>query len=134
MTGPRSTELYHLREAVLAELVKALPAFVVVSLHPAILKRYEEQLENLQYALAEGIRSGDQECAKAIRELIETVTVYRDPSQQPGAVEIKIAGRLNSILGRARLPQWRQTGVGIGGSGGALHFNILCPQKWEKKP
>jgi site-specific DNA recombinase len=85
--GPRSTELHHEREAVLAELAKAPPAFEVVSLHPAILKRYEEQLENLQDA----------------RELVETVTVYRDPSE-PGAVEIEIAGRLNSILGERAYP------------------------------
>ncbi len=101
--GPRSTELYHEREAVLAELAKAPPAFEVVSLHPAILKRYEEQLENLQDALAEGMQSGDRECAEAIRELVETVTVYRDPSE-PGAVEIEIAGRLNSILGERAYP------------------------------
>ncbi|WP_341871220.1 recombinase family protein [Stappia indica] len=101
--GPRSTELYHERQAVLAELEKAPPAFEVVSLHPAILKRYEEQLESLQDALAEGMRSGDRECAEAIRELVETVTIYRDPSE-PGAVEIEIAGRLNSILGDRAYP------------------------------
>lgn len=116
--GPRSTELYHEREAVLAELAKAPPAFEVVSLHPAILKRYEEQLENLQDALAEGMRSGDRECAEAIRGLVETVTVYRDPSE-PGAVEIEIAGRLNSILGDRAYPNGVKR-VWSGGSGGPL--------------
>ena len=101
--GPRSTELYHERQAVLADLEKAPPAFDVISLHPAILKRYEEQLESLQNVLADGMRSGDQECAEAIRELVETVTVYRDPSE-PGAIEIEIAGRLNSILGDRAYP------------------------------
>ncbi|WP_191229313.1 hypothetical protein [Aurantiacibacter xanthus] len=48
VTGPRSTKLHHEREAVLAELAKAPPAFEVVSLHPAIPKRYEEQLDALQ--------------------------------------------------------------------------------------
>ncbi|WP_265519803.1 hypothetical protein [Nitratireductor luteus] len=75
--GPRSTELYHEREAVLAELEKAPSAFEVVSLHPAVLERYEEQLEDLQHALADGIHSGDPECAKAIQELVETVAVAR---------------------------------------------------------
>ena len=101
--GPRSTELYHEREAILAELKKTPLALEVLSLHPTILKRYEEQLENLQKTLAEGIRSGDQECAEAIRELVETVTVYRDPSE-PGAIEIEIAGRLNAILGERAYP------------------------------
>ncbi len=34
---------------------------------------------------------------------VETVTVYRDPSE-PGAVEIEIAGCLNSILGERAYP------------------------------
>ena len=68
-----------------------------------ILKRYEEQLESLQNVLAEGMRSDDRECAEAIRELVETVTVYRD-SSEPGADEIEIAGRLNSILGYRAYP------------------------------
>jgi site-specific DNA recombinase len=87
----------------LPELAKARPAFEVVSLHPAILKHYEEQLDALQHTLAEGMRSGDRECAEAIRELVETVTVYRDPSE-PGAIEIEISGRLNSILGERAYP------------------------------
>ena len=101
--GPRSTELHYEREDILAKLAKAPPAFEVVSLHPAILKRYEEQLESLQHALTEGIRSGDRDCAEAMRELVETVTVYRDPSE-PGAVEIEVAGRLSALLGDRAYP------------------------------
>ena len=72
-------------------------------MHPAILKRYEQQLEDLQRALTESTRSGDRECTEAIRELVETVTVDRDPSK-PGAVEIEIAGRLNAILSERAYP------------------------------
>lgn len=101
--GPRSTELHDERERVLAELAKAPPSFEVVSLHPEILRRYEEQLETLQSTLAQGVRSGDRECAEAMRELVETVTVYRDFSEL-GAVEIEVAGRLNAILGERAYP------------------------------
>ena len=101
--GSRSTQLHYQREEILAELVKAPSAFEVVTLHPAILKRYEGQLEFLQSALTERARSGDRECAEAIRELVETVTVYRDPSK-PGAVEIEVSGRLNAVLGDRACP------------------------------
>ena len=56
----------------------------VISLHPATLKRYEGQLADLQVALAKGIRSGDTEAARAMRELVDTVTVSRDPNRQGG--------------------------------------------------
>lgn len=101
--GPKSTKLHYQREEILAELVKAPPAVEVVTLHPGILRRYEQQLESLQSALTEGVRSGDRECAEAIRELVETVTIHRD-SSSPGAVEIEVAGRLNAVLGDQAYP------------------------------
>ncbi|NNK67163.1 MAG: recombinase family protein [Rhodobacteraceae bacterium] len=76
----------------------------VISLHPATLKRYEEQLADLQSALAMGIRSGDTEAARAMRELVDTVTVSRDPKRK-GGVEVEIAGRLNQLLGPTAFPQ-----------------------------
>jgi len=76
----------------------------VISLHPATLKRYEGQLADLQAALAKGIRSGDTEAARAMRELVDTVTVSRDPNRQ-GGVEVEIAGRLNHLLGPEAFPQ-----------------------------
>jgi site-specific DNA recombinase len=51
----------------------------------------------LQVALSEGINAGDSEAAEAIRDLVETVTVFRDPSR-PGGVTVEIAGRLNTLL------------------------------------
>ena len=102
--GPRSTELHYEREDILAELAKAPAAEEVVSLHPSLLKRYEQQFESLQEALSKGIRSGDRECAEALRELIETVTVYRDPSS-PGAVEIEVKGKLSALVGGPAYPE-----------------------------
>src|SRR6185437_15528189 len=74
-----------------------------VTLHPAILKRYEEQLRQLEKALGKGVSAGDAEAADAIRDLVETVTVFRDPARL-GGVAVEIAGRLNALLGEQAYP------------------------------
>ena len=63
----------------------------VTSLHPATLKRHEDQLADLQSALAKGVRSGDTEAAQAMRERVDAVTVSRDPNRK-GGVEVEFAG------------------------------------------
>jgi len=40
---------------------------------------------------------------EALRDLVETVTVFRDPSRA-GGVEVEIAGRLNALLGEKAYP------------------------------
>ena len=102
--GPRSTALHKEQECIVSELQTA----EVVTLHPAVLARYEEQLTRLQEALAGGILAGDSECAEAMRGLVETVTVFRDPPR-PGGVEVEIAGRLSALLGEKAYP----SGVGV---------------------
>ena len=72
-------------------------------LHPAILKRYEEQLGRLEEALAKGVCASDGEATEAIRDLVETVTVLRDPGR-PSGVAVEIAGRLNALLGEKAYP------------------------------
>lgn len=42
--------------------------------------------------------AGDAEAAEAIRDLIETVTVFRDPARL-GGVAVEMAGRLSALLG-----------------------------------
>jgi DNA invertase Pin-like site-specific DNA recombinase len=101
--GPRSTALNEERKQVATELEAEPQLTEVVSLHPAVLARYEQQLAQLQEALAEGVSAGDSEAAEAMRDLIETVTIYRDPSR-PGGVEVEIVGRLNALLGEAAYP------------------------------
>jgi len=75
----------------------------VISLHPAVLARYEQQLVHLQDALSKGVNAGDSEAAVAIRDLVETVTVFRNPSRQ-GGVTVEIVGRLNALLGEQAYP------------------------------
>ena len=103
MLGPRSTALYEERKRIRAELDAAPPPTEVIALHPAVLARYEEQLTSLQEALDRGARAGDSECAEAIRDLVETVTVFRDTSR-PGGVEVEIVGRLTALLGKKAYP------------------------------
>jgi hypothetical protein len=84
--------------------LKAAPAVDdVISLHPAVLARYEQQLVHLQDALSKGVNAGDSEAAEAIRDLVETVTVFRNPSH-PGGVTVEIVGRLNALLANRPTP------------------------------
>ena len=101
--GPRSTALDADRKRISEELQNEPPTPKAVALHPAILKRYEDQLEQLEKALGRGVSAGDAEAAEAIRDLVETVTVFRDPAR-PGGVAVEIAGRLNALLGQEAYP------------------------------
>lgn len=102
--GPRSTELNEERKQAAAELLAEPLRPEVVVLHPTVLARYEQQLVELRDAMSKGIRAGDSEAAEAIRELIETVTVFRDPSRS-GGVTVEIAGRLNALLTRTEFEE-----------------------------
>jgi site-specific DNA recombinase len=101
--GPRSTALYEEKKRIRAELDAAPPPTEVIALHPAVLARYEEQLTSLQEALARGARAGDSECAEAMRDLVDTVTVFRDTAKS-GGVEVEIVGRLTALLGEKAYP------------------------------
>ena len=101
--GPMTFALSAERERAAAELAEAPELPKVIALHPAALRRYEEQLERLQECLGDCVRTGDSEAAYALRDLVETVTVSRDASR-PGAVVVEIAGRLNSLLDEKAYP------------------------------
>ncbi|MER8467698.1 DUF3375 domain-containing protein [Mesorhizobium sp. M1396] len=101
--GPQSTTLNEERKCILTELDRVPAATGVIALHPSVLARYEEQLNQLQTGLAKGIATGDSESAEAMRDLIETVTVFRDPSRI-GGIEVEIAGRLTALLGEEVFP------------------------------
>jgi site-specific DNA recombinase len=61
----------------------------IISLHPAVVARFEQQVVHLQGALSKGINAGDSDAAEAIRNLVETVTIFRDPSR-PGGVTVEL--------------------------------------------
>jgi site-specific DNA recombinase len=101
--GPRSSILDEERKQVAKELNAEPTVDDVISFHPAVLARYEQQLAHLQDALSKGVNAGDSEAAEAIRDLVETVTVFRNPSH-PGGVTVEIVGRLNALLGEQAYP------------------------------
>lgn len=96
--GPRSTALSQERKQIAMELEAESAASNSVALDPAVSDHYGQQLADLQGALSKGISAGDSEAADALRNLIETVTVFRHPLR-PGSVTIEITGRLNQLLG-----------------------------------
>ena len=98
--GPHSTTLHEERKCILAELDQVPAATGVIALHPAVLARYEEQLNQLQTGLANGIASGDPIVQRQCVTWSKLVTVFRDPSRTGGVV-VEIAGRLTS---RASVP------------------------------
>jgi DNA invertase Pin-like site-specific DNA recombinase len=59
--GPRSSSLDAERKRISQELQSEPPAPKAAALHPAILKRYEEQLFRLESALGKGVSAGDTE-------------------------------------------------------------------------
>lgn len=101
--GPKSTALNEERKLIRAELEEVPPPVDPIALHPAILARYEEQLERLQESLASCVASGDREATQTMRDLIQSVKVLRDFSK-PGGVIVEITGRLNSLLGEKAYP------------------------------
>jgi site-specific DNA recombinase len=103
LLGRRTFELGAESRKIEAELKAQPPSADVIALHPSVLARYEQQLADLQDALAKGIRGGDSEAAEAIRDLVETVTVSRNSSRLGGVV-VEIAGRLNALLGEQAYP------------------------------
>lgn len=82
-----------------AELAQEPPAAQPVFLHPAVIKRYEEQLGGLQAVTAKGMASGDSGAAEALREIVEAVIVRR--GEKPGSVAVEIRGKLDALLSSA---------------------------------
>ena len=66
--GPRSSVLNEERRQVEMELNLEPAVSDTISLHPAVLARYERQLVQLQDALSKGINAGDSDAAEAIRD------------------------------------------------------------------
>jgi site-specific DNA recombinase len=99
----RAKELAAEEARLRADLAAATPRMDVITLHPTVLARYEKGLADLEHGLTEGLQGGDQEGARALHELVETVTVFRG-NGGPGSVEVEISGRLNALLGEKAYP------------------------------
>jgi hypothetical protein len=90
------------------ELLAAEKPPEVVSLHPAAITRYREQVECLSGALRTHSLNGNDEPAAAFRELVESVTVM--PSADGEPLRIELRGRLATLLGHDVFPQARVWG------------------------
>ncbi len=104
--GRRTFELRAEREAIEQELGAGDSEPMVLTLHPAALARYEEMVGRLQQVITTGMATGNLEYAEVIRDLVESVTVWR--GNAPGRVEVEIAGRLAALLGPEAFPNGRR--------------------------
>jgi len=112
--GARTFELGAEKRRLEAELRSEQPK--VVALHPTTLRDYERKLERLQEVIAKDMKDGEPDYAQAIRDLIERITVRRDPDE-PNGVQIEITGRLEKLLGEKLLPSGKGVGGTIGSGG-----------------
>lgn len=104
-----------------AELANADTPPNVVTLHPAAVQRYREQVENLARALNHHLVEGDQEPADAFRALVAAVIVHR--KREDGTFDIEIKGKLAALIGgdvfpNARMAVGKAWGVKSGSGGG----------------
>jgi site-specific DNA recombinase len=111
--GEKTKQLAGEREALNVELVALKPAQNVVELHPAVLARFEDACRRLQNDIGKTIEEGDPKSALAIRDLVESVTVWRDP-ERPEGLAVTIVGRLETLLGA---PFPRMGGTVVAGEG-----------------
>jgi hypothetical protein len=113
IAGPRIRIADTEKKRLETELAEAAPIDNVISFHPTLIARYEEQLRNLSMALQAGMDMGDGEASSALRDLIDHVTVFREDDRLKG-LRVEIAGRLNALLDNGT----RDSRVwGFGGSG-----------------
>jgi site-specific DNA recombinase len=116
--GARMKEAHAEERAIKATLVEAPSP--VIALHPGTLARYEAQLADLQKALAAARDHGNEDIMRrlggALRDLVQTVMIRRDPTRK-GGIELTITGRLNALLGEKAFPHGC---VRNGGSGGRI--------------
>ncbi len=98
--APRIKELETEQDHLRAELLGAAAADVI-TLHPAAIVRYREQLNNLAAAAT------DIDVMKAFRDLVHSVKVWPDYT-------IEVAGKLEALTGTKSFPH----GLNLGGSAG----------------
>jgi DNA invertase Pin-like site-specific DNA recombinase len=86
----------------------------VISLQPAAVDSYLRDLERLEEVVIADLADGDEGAAKAIRNLVETVTIM--PTERGRAPGIIVRGRLESLLGPGSFVEDPTVG-GISGAG-----------------
>ena len=78
------------------ELSKKPEPINPVTLHPAAIKAYRDDLNSLAEAVSDRLASGYPKIGQIMRELIESVTVR--PEKATGGIDITIQGKLRALL------------------------------------
>jgi site-specific DNA recombinase len=101
------------RAELAARLVTIQKPPAVITLQPAAVDSYLRDLARLEDVVNRDLADGDDGAAKAIRALVDSVTIMPTPAGTvPGII---VRGRLNSLLGLGPF----QDGSYFGGEGGA---------------
>jgi len=79
------------------ELASVDPVDNVVTLHPAALKRFKDQMLELREALGGDFTGHDVRGAAALRSIVRSVTVFRDENRK-GGLRVEVQGHLNALL------------------------------------
>jgi hypothetical protein len=74
----------------------------VVTLHPAAVARYLEQIENLSKVLQNGLSLGPSSSAHWFRSLVERVVVH--PVLPRAPLDIEVRGYMVELLAEPRFP------------------------------
>lgn len=85
----------------------------VITLPPAAVDRYLQDLDRLEDVINTDLAEGDDGAAKAIRSLVDTVTIM--PAERGGPPGVIVRGRLEPLLGLDPF----QRSSHFGGEGGA---------------
>ena len=101
------------RAELAAQLVAIEEPPAVISLAPAAVDAYLRDLDHLEEVVNADLADGDDGAAKAIRSLVDTVTIM--PTEAPEPLGIIVRGRLESLLGLRSFME----GHAVGGPGGA---------------
>jgi site-specific DNA recombinase len=96
-----------------AQLASAAAPPKLIKLRPAAIEAYLRDLEHLEVVINSDLADGDQTAARAVRGMIETVTIM--PTSAGSVPGIIVRGELGSLLGLDTFAH----APGVGGAGGA---------------
>jgi hypothetical protein len=82
----------------------------VITLHPAAVARYLEQIENLSEVLQKGLSLGPGSSAHWFRSLVERVVVH--PVLPRAPLDIEVRGYMAELLAEPRFPPNGRLSVG----------------------
>jgi DNA invertase Pin-like site-specific DNA recombinase len=91
--GPALTELARERSRLTDQISDLAPTVNVFTLQPPAIATYLGALNDLAGSLATAVRSGDSDAARAMRDLVESITI--SPADGPPLISVR--GRLTAL-------------------------------------